>query len=78
METTERLLFGKILIAEFGRLSENLDPAEIDVGEIVRRANVTRFKMKTCYEKWDRPAELKEQIDEMDSIIKKLEQMQNK
>jgi hypothetical protein len=78
MKIEDRLTVGKILIAEFGRLAGQLDPYDEQLPDIIKRALMTQLKMKAFYDKWDKPPQMLEQLDQMDLIIKRLEQIQNK
>ena len=78
METSDRFLLGKILIRTLEDEVKKLDPNDEHIPEIINRAHITRLKMKMFYKKWDEPQEVAEQLDQMESIIKKLEQMHNK
>lgn len=78
MEKSDRFIIGKILIEVLEKHVNRLDPYDDDLAEIVQRAYKTHLKMHRTYENWGRPVEMLEQLDKMDSIIKKLHQMQNK
>jgi hypothetical protein len=78
MDLSDRFMVGKILITEFGRLAEEIDPYDDDLPEIIKRALYTRLKMKCFCIKYDEPPEMVEQLAMMDSVIKTLELKQNR
>ncbi len=78
MNISDRLLAGKILINQFEMLSAEFMPNDDELPKIIKRADSVKLKMLICYEKWGRPPELLEQIKQIDSVIKKLEQLHNK
>lgn len=78
MKVSDRLLIGKILVDELERLAAEFDPYDDELPEIIKRAMMTKQKMKIFYKKWGEPPELLKQIEQIDSVIKKLEQLHNK
>jgi hypothetical protein len=78
MEVSEKFLLGKILMRSLEEEVNKLDPADDHIPEIIYRAHKTRLKLKMFYKKWDEPQEVADQLNHLESIIKKLEQMQNK
>jgi hypothetical protein len=75
--TQSRLMLGRVLINRFEELSKDLDPAEGNLDEVIYRATHAREKMHLVYLKVGEPPELLEQIKKMDSVIKKVEKLQN-
>lgn len=79
MDISDRFEVGRILVDELERAVDNLSPFDEKlIKEIKIRANSVKRNMIIFYQRWDRPPELFEQIELMNSVIKKLEQMQNK
>lgn len=78
MHLSERLLIGHILIAEFEKLANNIDPHDDEMNEVINRANYSLMKMKMFHKKMGEPPEMVQQIEYMATVIKKLEQKQNK
>ena len=78
MTVKERILIGKILIERFSELADEVSSYHEELPVIIIKANLAKFNMVKYYEKWDKPPELLECIEQMDTIIKKLEQKQNR
>ncbi len=78
MDISNRFEVGRILINELEQAVDNLSPYDEKLVEINKRANSIKRNMIIFYERWDRPPELFEQIEIMNSVIKKLEQLHNK
>lgn len=77
MGIEERLLIGDILLREFKKEVQILRPNE-DLPKFIRKANAVKVQMYLCYRKWGKPPLLLHQIQEMDMIIKSIEELHNK
>lgn len=73
-----RLFIGKALIQEFDRLTGEIDPYEGGVPEVIRRARMVLAKMQRYYIKLDEPPQMLEQIDQLSSVINRLEQLKTR
>lgn len=78
MDISSKLAVGSALISELDRLTDKLNPYDDKLPEIIKRAVLTKLRMKKCYDLWDQPPALLEQLERIDSVIKKLELIQNK
>jgi hypothetical protein len=79
MGIEERLLVGKILLAQLEKEVALLSPQNGDLAKIIKKAQSTKAQMYLFYLKQDEKSfELLEQIRQMDSIIKKVEELHNK
>ena len=78
MEATEMFRFGQILINELEKGINNLrDPHEEELHDILNRSYRVKTKMQILYSKCE-SIELLNQMNQLDSIIKKVEQLHNK
>ena len=78
MESTEKLRFGRILLDELEKAVSELDPNSELLPEIIKKSNIIKLKMLIAYRNMDKSPEMLEQINQLESIIKKVEQMHNK
>lgn len=78
MEITERLQLSKVLLGELEKMVLDLNPYDDEVNEIYTRALHAKMKMKAFYIQYGQKSELLEQINLMDSVIKKIEEIKNK
>jgi hypothetical protein len=81
MGIEERLLIGEVLLRELKKEAKKLHPIlrpSEDLEKIIRKANAIKMQMYMCYRTWNKPPELLRQIQEMDSIIKSIEELHNK
>ncbi|HSX39116.1 MAG TPA: hypothetical protein VLI92_00810 [Candidatus Saccharimonadales bacterium] len=76
---TERLLIGKALISVLEEATSQLDdPYDDSLPEMIKKAVMAQLRMKNFYSKHNEPPEMFEQLEQMDIIIKRLFELQNK
>lgn len=79
VDLTEKMLVGKVLINLLDEQTVNLeDPYDDELPVFINRAMIVRLKMKQWHNTHGQPPEMIEQIDQMDKIIKRLMELQNK
>lgn len=77
MEITERLLISKVLISKMSEILDQIDPYDDELPAIFAKTLHLKMKMKMFYAKHDEP-ELLEQLNLVETLIKKIEDIQNK
>jgi hypothetical protein len=78
MSIAEKLLISKVLIDELEFLILDFRPNSNNLPQIIKRAYSVKLNMQKFYIKNNQPEQLLEQLERMDSVIKKLESMQEK
>ena len=79
MALEDKILFGQVLITVLDEQTQKLDdPWADDLPEFIKRAYVVKFRMLNFYNSHDQPPAILEQIEQMDGIIKRLMDLQNK
>lgn len=78
MEIPERLKMSRVLLGELEKNIVDLAPYDDEFDEIYSKAMHIKMKMKIFYARKGEPPELLEQLNLIDSIIKKIEDIQNK
>jgi len=77
MDIPERLKMSRVLLGELEKNIVDLDPYD-EFDEIYSKALHIKMKMKMFYTRTGEPPELLEQFDLIDSVIKKIEDIQKK
>lgn len=71
----EKFAVSKLLLNEFERLVDQLKSNQEKMPELIAKAYDAQIKMIIFYNKWDKPSEMTEQLEQMSAIIKKMEQL---
>jgi len=78
MDIPERLKMSRVLLGELEKNIVGLEPFDDEFEEIYSKALHIKMKMKMFYIRTGEPPELLEQFGLIDSVIKKIEDIQNK
>jgi hypothetical protein len=78
MELTERLQLSRVLLGELEKMIVSLDPYDDELDEIYSKALHLKMKLKMVFMQHQYVSEILEQIDFIDSVIKKIEKLKDK
>ena len=78
MDIPERLKMSRVLLGELEKNIIDLEPYDDEFDEIYSKALHIKMKMKMFHTRTGEPPELLEQLGLIDSVIKKIEDIQNK
>jgi hypothetical protein len=79
VDLAEKILVGRVLIDILDEQTVKLDdPYDDELPMFIHKAMIVRLKMKQWHSTHGQPPEMVDQLEQMDKIIKRLMELQNK